>query len=212
MPKLFRLPALAPAEKSALAILLALLASGAALRAWQHSGVSLGPVDDWETLRALVIRARANDATPWPCALPAEAFGEAAGGSKKARKGKSPGSDRKQAPAGVVDLNKASEKQLNALPGVGPSTARAIVAWRAAHGPFTAPEELMNVKGIGPKKFEALRAWVKATGPRREPPAEASGSPAAAEDDGGKSASGARADPLPDTISRGSNAPPVPAR
>jgi competence ComEA-like helix-hairpin-helix protein len=214
MPKLLKLPALAPAEKSALAILLALLVSGAALRAWQRSGVSLGPVDDWETLRALVIRARAEDAAPWPCAHPAEAFGEAAGGAKKPARGggKTSGGNRKQAPAGVVDLNKASEKQLNALPGVGPSTARAIVAWRAANGPFTAPEELMRVKGIGPRKFEALRAWVKAAGPRREPPAEAPGSPAASEGNGEKSASGARADPLPDTISRGSNAFPAPAR
>lgn len=209
-----RLPVLAPAEKSALAILFALLASGAALRAWENSGVSLGPVDDWEGLRALVVRARANDATPWPCAAPTEAnFTRAAGGAKKASgRGKVKAGDRKPPPAGIVDLNKAGEKQLNALPGVGPSTARAIVAWRASNGPFAAPEELLNVKGIGPKKFEALRPWVKAAGPRRGPSAGTTGSPAAAKENADSGGPGARDAPLPDTISSGSRALPASAR
>ena len=176
-----RLPVLAPAEKSALAILLGLLASGAALRAWESSGVSFGPVDDWKTLRALVVRARVADATAWPCAAP-EAWAEAAGFSKapksspaSARKGgaKAKGGGGKKAPAGLVDLNLAGERQLTALPGVGPSTAKAIVAYRAANGPFTAPEGLLNVKGIGPKKFEALLPYVKVAGARRPAPAEA---------------------------------------
>ncbi|MDO9108809.1 MAG: ComEA family DNA-binding protein [Coriobacteriia bacterium] len=55
-----------------------------------------------------------------------------------------------------VDLNRATEVELDALPGVGPSTAAKIVADREANGPFAAPEDLMRVSGIGVKKFEAL--------------------------------------------------------
>lgn len=67
------------------------------------------------------------------------------------------------APTGAkVDLNRATEAELDALPGVGPSTAAKIVADREANGPFGAPEDLMRVSGIGAKKFEALKDLVAA--------------------------------------------------
>jgi competence protein ComEA len=53
-------------------------------------------------------------------------------------------------PAGpLVNLNTADETTLETLPGVGPVTAAAIVAWRTEHGGFTAVEELLEVDGIG---------------------------------------------------------------
>lgn len=61
---------------------------------------------------------------------------------------------------GVVNINRASVTELDALPGVGPSTAQAIVDYRTTNGPFGSPEDLMNVKGIGPAKFEAMRKLV----------------------------------------------------
>ena len=61
---------------------------------------------------------------------------------------------------GTVSLNNASASELTALPGVGESTAAAIVAHREANGPFTAVEQLMDVRGIGPAKFEAMRDMV----------------------------------------------------
>ena len=61
---------------------------------------------------------------------------------------------------GVVNINRASVTELDALPGVGPSTAQAIVAYRTTNGPFSSPEDLLNVKGIGPAKFEAMRKLV----------------------------------------------------
>ena len=61
---------------------------------------------------------------------------------------------------GVVNINRASVTELDALPGVGPSTAQAIVAYRTTNGPFSSPEDLLNVKGIGPSKFEAMRKLV----------------------------------------------------
>ena len=61
---------------------------------------------------------------------------------------------------GVVNINRASVTELDALPGVGPSTAQAIVDYRTTIGPFGSPEDLLNVKGIGPAKFEALRKMI----------------------------------------------------
>lgn len=61
----------------------------------------------------------------------------------------------------VVDLNVATEQQLDTLPGVGPSTARAILAYRVQHGPFSRIEDLLNVRGIGPAKLDALRGLVR---------------------------------------------------
>lgn len=62
--------------------------------------------------------------------------------------------------SGPVDLNSATVEQLDALPGVGPSTAAAIVAHRDANGPFASVDGLDAVRGIGPTKLEALRGLV----------------------------------------------------
>jgi competence protein ComEA len=62
--------------------------------------------------------------------------------------------------SGVVNINRASVAELDALPGVGPSTAQAIVDHRSTNGPFASIEDLLSVKGIGPAKFEAMRKLV----------------------------------------------------
>jgi competence protein ComEA len=59
-----------------------------------------------------------------------------------------------------VDLNAATEEQLDALPGVGPVTAAAIIAWRSANGAFSSVDQLGEVDGIGPARLEKLRALV----------------------------------------------------
>ena len=60
-----------------------------------------------------------------------------------------------------VNLNTATLEELDALPGVGPSTAENIIAYREAHGGFAASEEIMNVKRIGEKTFEKLKEYIK---------------------------------------------------
>lgn len=59
-----------------------------------------------------------------------------------------------------VDLNTATVEQLDTLPGVGPVTAAAIIAWRDANGPFAGVDQLGEVDGIGPARLEKLRALV----------------------------------------------------
>src|SRR4051812_14711346 len=77
-PRLPRFPVLTKAEKSALIVLTLILSSGAALRAWEHSGVRLGPVRDWDSLRELVLQARqaAGGDTIFPCLDAQPAFSQ----------------------------------------------------------------------------------------------------------------------------------------
>lgn len=56
----------------------------------------------------------------------------------------------------VLDLNTATVEELETLPGIGPSKAKAIVEYRK-NKPFETPEELMKVPGIGPKTYEKLK-------------------------------------------------------
>ena len=60
-----------------------------------------------------------------------------------------------------IDLNTATADQLDTLPGVGPSTAAAILDYRTQHGPFRSVDELLDVRGIGDAKLAALRAKVR---------------------------------------------------
>ncbi len=57
---------------------------------------------------------------------------------------------------GPIDVNRADAVQLQALPGVGPATAEAIVAFREEHGPFRSIDDLLDVPGIGPSKLAAI--------------------------------------------------------
>jgi competence protein ComEA len=63
-----------------------------------------------------------------------------------------------------VDLNHATIEELDTLPGIGPITAGAIVEYREAHGPFTSPEDLLQVRGIGPKKLAAILGHITVQG------------------------------------------------
>jgi competence protein ComEA len=59
---------------------------------------------------------------------------------------------------GVVDVNTATAEQLaDALVGIGPSKAAAIVAYRDAHGSFEDLDELINVRGIGMRTVDRNR-------------------------------------------------------
>ena len=56
-----------------------------------------------------------------------------------------------------VDLNRAEPWLLEALPGIGPGRAQAIVDYRQRHGPFRSTEELTRVPGIGADTYRLLK-------------------------------------------------------
>lgn len=58
---------------------------------------------------------------------------------------------------GKININTAGESELDTLPGVGPSTARAIIRHRNDNGPFLAIEDIKQVKGIGDAKFDSIK-------------------------------------------------------
>lgn len=64
------------------------------------------------------------------------------------------------ASSGLVNINTASLEELDALPGVGPSTAQAIIDDRTQNGAFASIEDLLRVSGIGEKKYEKLKASI----------------------------------------------------
>jgi competence protein ComEA len=88
----------------------------------------------------------ASGSAPGPASAPVSAPGQPTGAPKKGE---------------VLDLNTATVEQLDALPGVGPVTAAAILAWRQANGKFTSVDQLGDVDGIGPARLDRLRALVR---------------------------------------------------
>jgi competence protein ComEA len=62
---------------------------------------------------------------------------------------------------GKINLNNATEAELQTLPGIGPSKAAAILEHRETNGPFKAIEDLKLIPGIGDKTFEKLKERIK---------------------------------------------------
>jgi competence protein ComEA len=56
-----------------------------------------------------------------------------------------------------VNINTATQSELESLPGIGPSLAKKIMDFRQKNGPFKSTQDLMAVQGIGEKKFEQLK-------------------------------------------------------
>jgi competence protein ComEA len=58
---------------------------------------------------------------------------------------------------GPVNINTATAAELETLSGIGPKTAKTIVEYREANGPFETIEDIMNVPGIGEGTFEKIK-------------------------------------------------------
>jgi competence protein ComEA len=60
----------------------------------------------------------------------------------------------------LINVNTATETELETLPGVGPVTAAAIIDYRTKNGPFASVDDLIDVSGIGPSTLEQIRPFV----------------------------------------------------
>lgn len=79
----------------------------------------------------------------------------------KKSSGAKAGSSKMSAGSGeTVALNAATQEQLERLPGVGPSMAGRILAYRSQVGGFEKPDDLMQVPGLGPKKYAKLAPFI----------------------------------------------------
>lgn len=61
---------------------------------------------------------------------------------------------------GLININLATQADLEMLPGIGPTTAEKIIAYRDANGPFATIEAIMDVPGIGEGKFDAIKELI----------------------------------------------------
>lgn len=128
-----------PAERKALLFFTVVLVLGASTRAYRalhsHSPTDSSARSALETqIKAADSARRAGLRSP-----------------KGARRQKAP-----PKPAGPVDLDIASEKEIESLRHVGPTLAKRIVADRDSFGPFGSLQGLTRVKGIGPSMVEKL--------------------------------------------------------
>src|SRR5688572_29743309 len=84
----------------------------------------------------------------------------------------------------AVNINTASKEDLEALPGIGPVKAQAIIDYRTANGRFKTIEDIMKVKGIKDGEFAKIKGDIAVTGPTKgvtaAPPTSARTEPAKA--------------------------------
>lgn len=73
-----------------------------------------------------------------------------------------PPSEGGAAPAatGPINLNTATQSDLETLPGIGPAIAGRIIEYRDANGPFATIDDIQNVSGIGPSTFDNIKDFI----------------------------------------------------
>lgn len=84
----------------------------------------------------------------------------AARSARRARARRAKKAEARQPLRGALNVNTASASELRRLPGIGPSLAERIVAWRQRRGKFRRLRDLRRVKGIGQKTLAKLRPYL----------------------------------------------------
>ena len=72
----------------------------------------------------------------------------------------------------AVNLNTATKEELDAVKGIGPAKAQAIIDYRNEHGPFHSVDDLKNVKGFGDKTVAKMRSELSVSGASSAPVAK----------------------------------------
>jgi competence ComEA-like helix-hairpin-helix protein len=151
--------ALTPAERRGALLVAVLLALGAGHDLWRASR----PLPRRETPGWTGAQAGAQAGS--------EAAGQDRSAARDPASADEPAVDSAPGPApATTDLNRASARELDRLPGVGPVLAARIIDYRSRHGAFRQVEELMAVRGIGPRLYARLAPRVSVAGRDRKAP------------------------------------------
>jgi competence protein ComEA len=121
------------------------------------------------TTLAPITAAPATDAAPAPRAhhhhrhaAPAQAQTEERPDGSSSPHARSKRSGKLSSPAdGTIDINTASEEDLQKIPHIGPAMAKRIIEYRNTAQSFRSLEELRNVKGIGEKTLEKIEPYMR---------------------------------------------------
>ena len=120
-----------------------------------NTGSAAGQAEESEQSRTLQQEAERKGGAAGMSGQPSQGAGLSGNGGN-------PGSSGKQDMR--ININSASEEQLETIKGIGPSTAKKIIAYRTSHGRFTSVDELLNVAGIGAKTLAKIRGSISVSG------------------------------------------------
>ena len=120
-----------------------------------NTGSAAGQAEESEQSRTLQQEAERKGGAAGMSGQPSQ-------GARLPGNGGNPGSSGKQDMR--ININSASEEQLETVKGIGPSTAKKIIAYRTSHGRFTSVDELLNVAGIGAKTLAKIRGSISVSG------------------------------------------------
>lgn len=175
-----------PAEQKALLFLGAVALLGGAVRIFGGGEVAAdATAAERAGLAAQIVAAESAAAADRAERSGGKARGPKARRKRRATGGEGAGNPEQQAGTeveadrrslrGPVDVDRATVEELDALPGIGPSLARRIVADRNANGAYGSLAALDGVSGIGPTLINRLAPLVTFSGPRRPTSGNGSG-------------------------------------
>ena len=152
--------------RAGLVFVLVSLLAGSAFREWRRShearfeDIVAGLESRDEAAAHGTRRADSPDSSGGNPALGAAPTGSPAGGVAPPREWGSSGGRGPALVPSRIDLDRATARDLERLPGIGPALAARIIADRAERGAFLSPDALLRVRGIGPRTLARIRPYL----------------------------------------------------